>query len=205
MKVINNVNDLENHLKKENKLNKNIKPDSSLERNSEELKNKKVNLNFTNDMAKLQKMEELDKCKTRLLKYIVYKKRTKAEIRKKFAKEFDEDLLEEAISSLETNGYINDENYIKRSVDEFMAVKTLSIKEIRYKLMAKGLTSKEIDPYFEKNSEELNEYEIKSATKLAEKKEKQGMEEIEIKQFLMKKGYKSDNVKIAVSKVESNN
>ena len=37
-----------------------------------------------------------------------------------------------------------------------MAVKTLSIKEIRYKLMAKGLTSKEIDPYFEKNFEGEN-------------------------------------------------
>ena len=35
-------------------------------------------------------IEEFDKAKTKILKYIIYKKRSENEIRKKFSKEFDE-------------------------------------------------------------------------------------------------------------------
>ena len=38
-------------------------------------------------------IEEFDKAKTKILKYIIYKKRSENEIRKKFSKEFDENLI----------------------------------------------------------------------------------------------------------------
>ena len=46
-------------------------------------------------------IEEFDKAKTKILKYIIYKKRSENEIRKKFSKEFDENLLEDIIEYLE--------------------------------------------------------------------------------------------------------
>ena len=44
-------------------------------------------------------IEEFDKTKTKILKYIMYKKRTENEIRTKF-NTIDEDLLEDSIESV---------------------------------------------------------------------------------------------------------
>ena len=44
-------------------------------------------------------IEELDALKTKILKYVLYKKRTEKEIRQKFS-EADENMLEDAISYL---------------------------------------------------------------------------------------------------------
>ena len=52
--------------------------------------------------------EEFDKLKTKVLKYILYKKRTKNEILQKFSNE-NQEILEEIISYLEEAGYINEQ------------------------------------------------------------------------------------------------
>ena len=44
-------------------------------------------------------LEELDDLKTKILKYVLYKKRTEREIRQKFSNE-DEEMLDDAISYL---------------------------------------------------------------------------------------------------------
>ena len=48
-------------------------------------------------MNNLDYVEEYDKLKTKVLKYIIYKKRTEKEIRQKFSKTIDEDILEDII------------------------------------------------------------------------------------------------------------
>lgn len=47
--------------------------------------------------------EEFDKAKTRVLKYVTYKKRTENEVRVKFAKDFDKNLLKDVIEELKVN------------------------------------------------------------------------------------------------------
>lgn len=140
-------------------------------------------------------LEELDFAKTKILKYISFKKRTENEIRLKFNKVIEEELLDDAIEELKENGYINDNNYIKRAVNEFMALKNLSIKEIRYKLMAKGLSKSLIDDYISNHIEELSDYELQSAKSIAIKKS--NLEKEEIKNYLMKKGYKTESIEEA--------
>ena len=71
----------------------------------------------------LEEFEKLDKLKTKVMKYIVYKKRTEQEVRRKFSNIDDQDLLDDVIEDLKENGYINDENYIKRAIAEFMNIK----------------------------------------------------------------------------------
>ena len=83
-------------------------------------------------------IEEFDKEKTRILKYILYKKRTEQEIRTKYAREIEENLLEDIIEYLKEAGYINDKEYIKKAIHNFISLKNLSIREIKYKLLAKG-------------------------------------------------------------------
>lgn len=47
-----------------------------------------------------------------------------------------------------------------------MAINTLSIREMKNKLYAKGISSDIIDWYFEKNEDEIVEYELRCAKKL---------------------------------------
>ena len=74
-------------------------------------------------------IEEFDKLKTKVLKYILYKKRTEQEVRQKFKPDSGE-LLDDVIEELKELGYIDDEKYIEKLVREYMNLKNLSIKEI---------------------------------------------------------------------------
>ena len=142
-------------------------------------------------------VEEFDKEKTRVLKYIMFKKRTEQEIKNKFSKTIEENMLEDIIEYLKEAGYINDEDYIDRAINEFIALKSLSLKEVKYKLIAKGINKNLVEDYMYKNSDELDEFEVKSATKIAIKKSN-SMDENEIKQFLFKKGYRLESIEIAL-------
>lgn len=134
-------------------------------------------------------IEEFDVQKTKVFKYIMFKKRTENEIRNKFRTQIQEEMLEDIIEYLKEAGYINDYNFIEKQVNEYMNLKNMSIQEIKYKLMTKGIEKKLIEKYIEDNQEELEEYEKKSAKNIKIKKTGQ-MDEQEIKQYLYKKGYK---------------
>ena len=144
-------------------------------------------------------IEEFDNEKTQVLKYILYQKRCEQEVRKKFANKIDENMLEDIIEYLKEAGYINDSEYIESKIYNFKTLKNLSIKEITYKLLAKGVNKHELENYIDLNIEELNEYETKSAYNIIQKKI-HTQEPQEIKNFLYKKGYKSDNIKRAFEK-----
>lgn len=134
------------------------------------------------------RLKEFDKQKTKVFKYITYKKRTEQEVRKKFKGQIEDEMLDEIIEYLKEAKYLDDYDFIERQVREYMNLKTLSIKEIKYKLMTKGLDRKLIEQYIDKNYEELNEYEKRCAEKIKQKKS--GSSEEEIRQYLYRKGYK---------------
>ena len=134
-------------------------------------------------------VEEFDKQKTKVLKYIMFKKRTENEIRTKFRLQIEEYMLDDIIEYLKEAGYINDYSFIVKQVNEYMNLKNMSIQEIKYKLVVKGIERKLIEKYIKDNQEELEEYEKKSAKNIKIKKTGQ-MDEQEIKQYLYKKGYK---------------
>ena len=90
--------------------------------------------------------EEFDKLKQKVLKYIFYKKRTEQEVRQKFQNE-DYNMMEDMIEFLKEQKYINDTDYIARSVNEFIALKNLSLKEIKYKLYQKGIDKSFVEDY----------------------------------------------------------
>ena len=81
-----------------------------------------------------------------------------------------------------------------------MLLKNLSMKEIQYKLMAKGLDKKVIEQYMFEHREELEQYEIQSAKNILDKK-LLAMDLLQIKQYLLRKGYKIE----AINQVRDNN
>lgn len=138
-------------------------------------------------------IEEFDEQKTKILKYILYKKRTEQEVRTKFMKTINEELLNDIIEYLKEAKYINDKEYIEKAINNFKALKNLSIKELSYKLLSKGIDKNDVEDYIYENKEELEEYEQKSIRNIIYKKQTSTNIE-EIKQYLAKKGYKQENI-----------
>ena len=178
MKIYNNIDDLKKAL--------NAKEDTEKLSKYDEEK----------QLSNFEKLENYDKLKTKVLKYVIYKKRTENEVRQKFSNVIDEKTLDKIISELTESGYINDDDYIKRAINEFMALRNLSLWEIKYKLITKGIKNNRIDEYFEKNEDELNEYEKRAAKGIAKKKKE--LDKIEIKKYLVKKGYKEESIREAL-------
>ena len=92
-------------------------------------------------------IEEFDEQKTRIMKYIVYKRRTEKEVRDKFKNSMEEEILNDIIEYLKDAKYIDDNDYLRRMVQNIMILKTQSIKEIQYKLLSKGIKKDEIERY----------------------------------------------------------
>jgi len=146
-------------------------------------------------------IEEFDKAKTKVMNYIMYKKRTEYEVRNKFSKTLEENLLNDIIEYVKEAGYLSDTAYIDRAVSEFKALNNLSRKEIKYKLYSKGVENSLIEDYFSENAEELGEYELKSAKNIVIKKQG-AIDEEEIENYLRKKGYREDIIKQAIKDEE---
>ena len=138
----------------------------------------------------LEELKEFDEQKTKVFKYITYKKRTEQEVRNKFRGQIKEEMLEDIIEYLKDAHYLDDYEFIEKQVREYMNLKTMSIKEMKYKLATKGLDRKLIEEYIENNYEELKEYEDRCIEKV--KAKKAGATEEEILQYLYRKGYKCE-------------
>ena len=137
-----------------------------------------------------EKLKEFDEQKTKVFKYITYKKRTEQEVRNKFRGQIEEHTLQEIIDYLKEAKYLDDYEFIEKQVREYMNLKTMSITEMKYKLVTKGLDRKLIEKYIDDNYEQLREYEQKCIEKIKNKKSE--MEEQELQQYLYRKGYKCD-------------
>ena len=148
----------------------------------------KIIENFESNLD-FEKMKEFDAQKTKVFKYITYKKRTEQEVRNKFRGQIEEDMLEEIIDYLKEAKYLDDYEFIEKQVREYMNLKTMSITEMKYKLATKGLDRKLIEKYIDNNYEELQQYEQRCIEKIKLKKAGT-MDEQEIMQYLYRKGYK---------------
>ena len=134
---------------------------------------------------KFEEAEKVEKFRNKMLKYIVYKKRTEAEIRQKFSEE-DENLVDDSIEYFKELNYIN-----------------VSLKEVEYKLSQKRIRKRLIDDYICKNKENMLEYEISSAKAIILKKQAKA-EEKDIRDYLYKKGYMSESINIAFDDINEN-
>ena len=186
MKKIKNIEDLNNIL--------------NLKKSEDDLEEKKQT--GCKGFTITEEIMAIDNLKTKVLKYVLYKKRTEQEVRKKFEEEPVE-FLDQVIETLKGLKYIDDENYINRAISEYIALKDLSIKELSYKLIAKGIKKEDLESYISNNWEELEEYELKSAINVIKKKLK-NEEIVKIKNKLFSKGYKSHIVNQAIEQLNIN-
>ena len=138
-------------------------------------------------------VEEFDENKTKVMSYVLYKKRTEYEVRKKFCNAIEENMLEDIIEYIKEAGYINDAEYVKKLFNEYMNLKSMSIREIKNKVYAKGVYVDYIEDYICENREALEEYELNSAKKLIDKK-KRTTEPQKLKAYLLNKGFMTETL-----------
>ncbi len=136
-------------------------------------------------------IQEFDENKTKVMSYILYKKRTEYEVRKKFCHSIEENLLDDIIEYVKEAGYINDREYVKKVFNEYINLKSLSIREIKVKVYEKGIYVNYIDDYINENRESLEEYELNSAKRIIEKK-KRTTDPKKIKLYLLNRGFDPD-------------
>ena len=144
-------------------------------------------------------IEEFDRAKTKIMNYIMYKKRTEYEVKNKFSKTLEENLLHDIIEYVKEAGYLSDTMYIERAIAEYKALNNLSRKEISYKLYSKGISKNLIEDYFSEHQEELYDYEIQSAKNILDKKST-SMETEDIKNYLRRKGYRENSIKESIER-----
>ena len=137
-----------------------------------------------------------EKLREKVFVYVTYQRRTVAEVKRTFSPAFKkhnipEEILEELVEELIDKGHLDDEDFVKRKFKAYLNFKILSVKEIEYKLLQKGVSRELIDNYIEQNREKLAEHEITSAKLLYEKKLANSSPE-EAKRHLLRKGYKED-------------
>ncbi len=137
--------------------------------------------------------QEFDKYKTKVIKYITYKKRTEQEVLNKFKGTIQDNILKDIVEYLKEINYINDEDYIEKAINEFINIYNLSMKELKYKLLAKGLNKELIEEYVDKQKNQLTEYEKQSVKKIVLKKSS-SLNKDELKLYLIKKGYILENI-----------
>ena len=142
-------------------------------------------------------VEEFDKNKTRVMSYVLYKKRTEYEVRNKFCHTIEEDMLDDIIEYIKDAGYINDSEYVKKIFNEYMTLKSMSIRELKNKVYSKGIYVDYIEEYIAQNREALEEYEINSIKKIIDKKKKT-MEPQKLMAYLLNRGFEPD----LISKIE---
>ena len=135
----------------------------------------------------------------KLIKYVVFKKRTINEVRQKCKLlKYDEELTESILEYLCENGYLNDENYVERYIQNVMRLKNISINEIKIDLLRRGIEEELIEKYI---TEKVKEFETNSAQILAEKKIKT-MEVEKVKRYLLNKGFSYINVTKAIDNLQ---
>ena len=89
----------------------------------------KIIENFENSKSiDIEALKKFDEQKTKVFKYITYKKRTEQEVRNKFRGQIEEDMLEDIIEYLKDAKYLDDYEFIEKQVNEYMNLKTMSIK-----------------------------------------------------------------------------
>ena len=128
------------------------------------------------------------------IKYIMFKKRTEKEVREKLEfLNYNTMTIDKIVDYLKDAGYIDDEKYVERYLEELKAVKNWSAMQVKSDLLKRGYNG-------ELDDKELNKYELQSIKKLYSKyqfKYPDASDEnvTEFKEALQKKGFKYDNIK----------
>lgn len=136
----------------------------------------------------------------KLMKYVLFKKRTTQEVRQKCKTlGFSEEYIEEIIAYLTENAYLDDEKYVMKYILNVIKLKKRSVEQIKFDLLRRGINENIIQKYI---TDELYQFELQSAIALANKKYKECSDILKTKKHLAGKGYSRQTINRAIEGLE---
>lgn len=130
-----------------------------------------------------------EEAKFKAIKYLGISKKTEYEVVLKLRKlDVDEDIILKVIDYLIELGYIDDNDYIESYIRQNVRMQKYSIYEIIEKLKIKGIKPEKIESKIDTLMP--SDYEEKIVEKIITIKSK-NLDEIKIKQYLYRRGFKN--------------
>lgn len=129
---------------------------------------------------------DFETAKIKAIKYLGISKKTEHEVRGKLLRlGCDEEIIDRVILYLKDLDYINDNEYVDAYIRQCMRLLDYSVKEIKQKLLQKGINKYIIDEKLEILKE--SDYEKKLTEKLLNGKCK-NMDDLKRKQYFYRRG-----------------
>lgn len=151
-------------------------------------------------IVELKSVDDLGKAYTRATLILSYRANTESELKTKLLKNFEEAVVEKAISKLKEQGFINDIDFAERYVEQSKKGKRL----VGLELLKKGVDKKVIEQALE-NKNEMMELEnaMKHAEKVLNKYQKSDIQtqKTKIYESLTRKGFSYDIYKAVIGEL----
>jgi len=150
-----------------------------------------------NSLSELKDKATIDKAYDRAINLVSRRPRSEGELRDYLKrKEYENQVSEVVIEKLRARGYVNDEDFAKRWVENRRLLKSTSKRRLAQELKQKRIADDIIRQVLERD--ETDELEVVKV--LVEKKRKQSkyQDELKLMQFLARQGFSYDTIKSAM-------
>lgn len=141
------------------------------------------------------------------LKYIGYKMRTEKEVRNKLIeKDFSESITERVIEFLLKYKYVDDYEYCMAFIRQSLKLNPLGTYGLRYKLKSLGINDKYIErAIYDSEIDEEKYAKILFDKKIRTKEPKDEKDFKKLQDFLLRKGFSYDIIKLVIDEYKKNN
>ena len=148
------------------------------------------------ELANYQDESEYGKWFDRTLNLLSYRIRSEWELRDYLKrKDADPDTIDKILNKLSDTGYVNDEQFAKRWVENRRLMKATSKRRLAQELRQKHISSEIIDQALAED--ETDERAV--LKELVEKMRRRYPEDIKLMQYLARQGYNYDDIKSALN------
>ena len=110
------------------------------------------------------------------------------------------EIIERILNKLSINGYVNDEQFAKRWVDNRRHMKPISRRKLTMELKQKSIPNDIIEIVLSEDKDQTNEREI--LKQLVDKKRSRYPDKLKFMQYLARQGYNYDDIKNVFQELE---
>jgi regulatory protein len=153
------------------------------------------------ELTELRKESEFGKAYARALEYIFRRARSRKEmVDYTWRKQWDKPLAERVLARLEAKGYIDDAKFAEAWVRHRSLGKPISLRKLKLELKQKGVADDVVADTLRRN-DSFDESE--ALTRLIAKKRPRYPDEQKLIAYLLRQGYRYDDIKAAVASTDT--
>lgn len=153
------------------------------------------------DLAKFKGESDLGKWFDKTLNLLSFRLRSEWELRDYLKrKKADPEIIEQILNKLSINGYVNDEQFARRWVENRRLLKATSRRRLTQELRQKRVSNEIIDKILAEDKEDVDERQV--LRELVEKKRPRYPDQTKLMQYLARQGYSYEDIKNVISETD---